>query len=215
VAKSVCGTAHRQHAQRVPECSDGAERAPLTARASLLRGLLSYVASPPVSRHGRTVASTGAAFRGGASQKVARSRWSASSLRANSGVRGGISRPAFSVVTGNRDPQPVRQNAAGESDAPSRPHPTRPRRSAHQGDVSLRLLSPAAGTPGKKRAIRAVAHSIMVSALYMLARHEPYRELGGNYFDERRRHSPVDRLAARLERLGYRVHLEPVMATTE
>src|SRR5438034_8570060 len=32
-------------------------------------------------------------------------------------------------------------------------------------------------------------------------------------FDERRRHSTVDRLAQRLERLGYRVHLEP-MATT-
>jgi transposase len=68
---------------------------------------------------------------------------------------------------------------------------------------------------GKKRAIRAVAHAIMVSAFYMLARNEPYRELGSNYFDERRRHYTVDRLATRLERLGYRVHLEPVMATTE
>jgi transposase len=66
---------------------------------------------------------------------------------------------------------------------------------------------------GKKRAIRAVAHSIMVSAFYMLARNEPYRELGANYFDERRRHYTVDRLASRLERLGYRVHLEPVAAT--
>ena len=66
---------------------------------------------------------------------------------------------------------------------------------------------------GKKRAIRAVAHSSMVSAFYMRARNEPYRELGANYFDERRRHSTVDRLASRLERLGYRVHLEPVAAT--
>ena len=65
---------------------------------------------------------------------------------------------------------------------------------------------------GKKRAIRAVAHSIMVSAFYMLARNEPYRELGANYFDERR-HYTVDRLASRLERLGYRVHLEPGAAT--
>jgi len=66
---------------------------------------------------------------------------------------------------------------------------------------------------GKKRAIRAVAHAIMVSVFYMLARNEPYRELGGNYFDERQRHYTVDRLASRLERLGYRVHLEPVAAT--
>jgi transposase len=65
---------------------------------------------------------------------------------------------------------------------------------------------------GKKRAIRAVAHAIMVSAFYRLARNEPYRELGGNYFDERQRHYTVDRLASRLERLGYRVHLEPVAA---
>jgi hypothetical protein len=56
---------------------------------------------------------------------------------------------------------------------------------------------------------------VELSAFYMLARHEPYHELGGNYFDERRRHYTVDRLAARLERLGYRAHLEPVMATTE
>ena len=66
---------------------------------------------------------------------------------------------------------------------------------------------------GKKRAIRAVAHSSMVSAFYMRARNEPSRELGANYFDERRRHSTVGRLASRLERLGYRVHLEPVAAT--
>ena len=53
----------------------------------------------------------------------------------------------------------------------------------------------------------------MVSAFYRLARNEPYREVGGNYFDERQRHYTVDRLASRLERLGYRVHLEPVAAT--
>jgi hypothetical protein len=47
----------------------------------------------------------------------------------------------------------------------------------------------------------------------MLARNEPYRELGGNYFEERRRHYTVDRLVTRLERLGYRVQLEPMVAT--
>jgi hypothetical protein len=57
--------------------------------------------------------------------------------------------------------------------------------------------------------ILAVAHSIMVSVFHMLIRHESYRELGPNYFDERR-HYTVDRLTARIEHLGYRVHLEPV-----
>jgi len=45
---------------------------------------------------------------------------------------------------------------------------------------------------------------------FMLSRQEPYRELGANHFDERRRHATVDRLARRIEHLGYRVHLEPV-----
>jgi hypothetical protein len=43
----------------------------------------------------------------------------------------------------------------------------------------------------------------------MLTRNEPYRELGANYCDERRRHYTVDRLTARIEHFGYRVHLEP------
>ncbi|MBI3329977.1 MAG: IS110 family transposase [Nitrospinae bacterium] len=65
---------------------------------------------------------------------------------------------------------------------------------------------------GKKRAIIAVAHSIVVSAFHMLSRNEPYHELGANYFDEHRRHQLVDRLARRIERLGYRLTLEPVAA---
>jgi hypothetical protein len=44
----------------------------------------------------------------------------------------------------------------------------------------------------------------------VLSRQEPYRALGANYFDERRRHYTVDRLARRIEHLGYRVHLEPM-----
>src|ERR687896_243256 len=58
---------------------------------------------------------------------------------------------------------------------------------------------------GKKRAIVAVAHALVVSAFHVLSRNEPYRELGANYFDEHRRHQLVDRLARRMERLGYRV----------
>src|SRR5215831_6437549 len=63
---------------------------------------------------------------------------------------------------------------------------------------------------GKQRAIIAVAHSMMVSAFHMLSRQEPYRELGANYFDERRRQFTIDRLTRRIEHLGYHVHLEPV-----
>ncbi len=61
---------------------------------------------------------------------------------------------------------------------------------------------------GKKRAIVAVAHSILVIAYHVLRRGEPYRELGGNYFDERKRESIVHQLVRRLEKLGYQVTLE-------
>jgi transposase len=63
---------------------------------------------------------------------------------------------------------------------------------------------------GRKRAIMAVAHAIVVSAFHMLSRHEPYRELGANYFDEQRRGYLVDHLTRRIRRLGYEVHLEPL-----
>jgi transposase len=65
---------------------------------------------------------------------------------------------------------------------------------------------------GKKRAIIAAAHAIMASVFHMLSRKERYRELGANYFDKRRRHYTGDRLARRIERLGYRVSLEPLSA---
>jgi transposase len=61
---------------------------------------------------------------------------------------------------------------------------------------------------GKKRAIVAVAHSILVIAYHILSRQEPYRELGSNHFDERKRESVVNRLVRRLEKLGYQVALE-------
>jgi transposase len=61
---------------------------------------------------------------------------------------------------------------------------------------------------GKKRAIMAVAHSMVVSVFHMLSRHQPYRELGAHYFDEHQRQHVVDRLTRRIERLGYHVHLE-------
>ena len=81
---------------------------------------------------------------------------------------------------------------------------------AHTKDTYLSALyHRLAARRGKKRAIVAVAHSIVRSAFHMLARNEPYHELGGNYFDKHRREHLVDRLTRRIERLGYRVALEP------
>jgi transposase len=62
---------------------------------------------------------------------------------------------------------------------------------------------------GKKRAAVAVAHTILIMVYYLLTRHEPYRDLGPNYFDERARQATEHRLVHRLEALGYTVSLQP------
>jgi transposase len=73
-----------------------------------------------------------------------------------------------------------------------------------------------AGRRGKKKAIVAVAHSILVIAYHLIQRKEPYRELGGNYFDQHNPEAVSKRLVKRLEKLGYQVslqQLEPASAT--
>lgn len=65
---------------------------------------------------------------------------------------------------------------------------------------------------GKKKAIVAVMHSILVIAYHLIQRREPYRELGGNYFDQRRPEVTADRLVKRLAKLGYQVSLQQTEA---
>jgi len=61
---------------------------------------------------------------------------------------------------------------------------------------------------GKKKAIVALMHSILVMSYYMIQRKEPYQELGGNYFDQRTPEVTANRLVKRLERLGFQVSLQ-------
>lgn len=61
---------------------------------------------------------------------------------------------------------------------------------------------------GKKKAIVAVQHSILVIAYHLIQRKEPYRELGGDYFDKRRPEATAKHLVKRLEKLGYQVSLQ-------
>jgi transposase len=68
---------------------------------------------------------------------------------------------------------------------------------------------------GKKRAIVAVAHSMLVSAWHMLTYQQPYQELGGDYFDERKKESKVSYLVRRLEKLtggSVSIELQPAAA---
>jgi transposase len=61
---------------------------------------------------------------------------------------------------------------------------------------------------GKKKALMAVGHSILVMVYHMLSRRVSYAELGGDYFDRRDAESQGKRLVRRLESLGLRVTVE-------
>jgi transposase len=65
-----------------------------------------------------------------------------------------------------------------------------------------------AGRRGKKRAILALAHSMLMMAYYMIQRQEPYREVGANFFDRLQPENTARRLIKRLETLGYQVTLK-------
>lgn len=63
---------------------------------------------------------------------------------------------------------------------------------------------------GKKRAIVAIGRSILVSIWHMLSRHEPYQDLGADYYDQRRKETKVAYLTKQLTRLGFAVQLDPL-----
>jgi len=66
---------------------------------------------------------------------------------------------------------------------------------------------------GKKRSIVALEHSILIIAYHIIQRKEPYRELGGDYFDRRRPEATTQRLVKRLEHLGFQVSLQQLPAS--
>ncbi len=68
---------------------------------------------------------------------------------------------------------------------------------------------------GKRRAIVAIAHSMLVSAWHMLTYQQPYRELGGDYFDQRSKDAKVSYMVRRLEKLtggSVSIEIQPAVA---
>ncbi len=51
----------------------------------------------------------------------------------------------------------------------------------------------------------AVAHRLLIIAYHVIARREPYRELGADNLERQRSPTTVDRLVHRLRRLGVEV----------
>jgi transposase len=69
-----------------------------------------------------------------------------------------------------------------------------------------------AARKGKKRAIVAVAHTILVIVFHMLKNQQPYSDLGADYFDRRNTDQLKRSLVRRLERLGVPVSIVPTPA---
>jgi hypothetical protein len=65
---------------------------------------------------------------------------------------------------------------------------------------------------GKKRAIVAVAHALLVAIYHMLKDGTAYQDLGADYFDRIDRETLVRRSLRRLERLGYEVSIKEAAA---
>ncbi len=60
----------------------------------------------------------------------------------------------------------------------------------------------------KKKALVAVAHTILVIVYYVMKRRESYKELGGDYFEKQQVEQRSRRLIRQLESLGLRVTVE-------
>jgi transposase len=65
---------------------------------------------------------------------------------------------------------------------------------------------------GKKRALIAVARTILQMCYYMIARGTRYQDLGADYFDRRNPERLAKRLAKRIETLGFSVQLQSIVA---
>ena len=62
---------------------------------------------------------------------------------------------------------------------------------------------------GMRRAQVAVAHSILVTAYYMLKRDQPYQDLGPQWLVKRNEEARTHRLVKQLEKLGHTVTIDP------
>jgi transposase len=62
---------------------------------------------------------------------------------------------------------------------------------------------------GSKKAVVAVAASMLTAVYFMLRDHAPYRDLGAAYFDRRDQTKIANRLRRRLESLGFSVQMQP------
>ena len=61
------------------------------------------------------------------------------------------------------------------------------------------------GRRGKKRALLAIGHKILIASYHIIKNKVPYHELGANYLSERKKKNKIDYLKRQLKELGYNV----------
>ncbi len=81
--------------------------------------------------------------------------------------------------------------------------------SATKGSYFKAFYRRLVGRKGKKRAIVAVAHALLVTGYLLLWTGKTYRDLGVDYFDRLDRERLTKRLVKRLQGLGHQVELRP------
>ena len=65
---------------------------------------------------------------------------------------------------------------------------------------------------GAKKAVGAVAASILTAAYYMIANGTFYQDLGAGHFERRAKPTQIKRLVAKLQSLDYNVEIKPLAA---
>jgi transposase len=69
-----------------------------------------------------------------------------------------------------------------------------------------------AGRRGKKRALGAVKHSLLVTVYFMLRDNKPYKDLGADYFDKLNPQQRIRYHVRKLQELGQQVEVSPMAA---
>jgi len=63
---------------------------------------------------------------------------------------------------------------------------------------------------GEQKAAMAVAHQMLIIIFHLIKDGSVYRELGGDYYDQRNKPKVVGKLVERIQRLGFYVTLQPI-----
>lgn len=65
---------------------------------------------------------------------------------------------------------------------------------------------------GKKQALAAIAHKILINCYHILRYKVPFKELGGDYFTKGKEDKMLLHYKKKLLKMGYEIDLQPILA---